>query len=218
MLHHQSSIYTSTIITIWKHAKVSPVFTSGDSSEPGNYHPILILPVLSKILEKAIHKQLIDYLENENLLCNQQYGFCHKRSTKMAATLFCDQICQQMDSGKLVGTIYLDLTKSLDTIGHNLLVDKLPKFGTCGKSLNWFVDYLFNRSHRVEINGCRSVVEPIASGIPQGSILGLLLSIMFYNDFPDQIQSCQVTMYADDTVIFYANKDPTVIENQVRVQ
>ena len=204
------SISTSTIPTIWKHAKVSLVFKSGDSSEPGNYRPISILPVLSNIIEKAIHKQLMDYLETENLLYNQQYGFCRKRSTTMAATLFCDRIRQQMDSGN-----YFDLTKAFETIGHNVLIDKLPKFGIRGKSLDWFVDYLFSRSQTVEINGCRSGVEPIVSGVPQGSILGPLLFIMFYNDFPDHFQSCEVIMYVDDTVIFCANKDPTAIEDQL---
>ena len=176
------SISTSTILTIWKHAKVSSVFKSGDSSEPGNYRPISILPVLSKILEKAIHKQLMDYLETANLLCNQQYGFCRKLSAKIAATLFCDQIRQQMDSSKLIGAIYLDLTKAFNTISHKVLIDKLPKFGIRVKSLDWFVDYLFNKSQTVEINGCRSGVKPIVSSVPQGSILGLLL---FYNDFPE---------------------------------
>ena len=157
----------------------------------------------------------MDYLKTEKLLCNQKYRFRRKRSTKMAATLFCDRIRQQMDSGKLIGAIYLDLTKAFDTIGHNVLIDKLPKFGIGGKSLDWFVDYLLNRSQTIESNGCRSGVEPIVWGVPQGSILGPFLFIMFYNDFPDHIQSCEVIIYADDTVIFCANKDPTVIENQL---
>ena len=96
-----------------------------------------------------------------------------------------------------------------------MLIDKLPKFGIRGKSLDWFVDYLFNRSQTVEINGCRSGAELIVSGVPLGSILAPLLFIMFYNDFPDNIQSCKVIMHADDTVIFRVNKDPTVIENQL---
>ena len=120
-----------------------------------------------------------------------------------------------MDTGKLIGAIYLGLIKAFDNIDHNVLIDKLPKFEIHGKSLDWFVYYLFNRFQTVEINGCRSVVEPIVSGIPQGSILGWLLFIMFYNDFSDHIQSCEVIMYADDTVIFHANKDLTVIENQL---
>ena len=110
------SISTSTIPTIWKHAKVSPIFKSGDSSEPGSYHPISILPVLSKILDKWIHPKLIDYLETEILLRNQQYGFRRKPSTKMAATVLRSN-SQQMDSGKPIGDIYLDLTKTFDTIG-----------------------------------------------------------------------------------------------------
>ena len=133
----------------------------------------------------------------------------------MAIISFGDLIREQMDSGKLIGAIYLAQTKAFDTIGHNVLIDKLPEIGICGKSLDWFVDYLFNRSQTVEINGCRSVVGPIVLGVPQGSILGPLLFIMFYNDFLDYIQSCEVIIYADDAVIFYANKDPTVIENQL---
>ena len=122
---------------------------------------------------------------------------------------------QQMDSGKLIGAIYLDLAKAFNTIDHNVLIDKLPKLGTRGKSLDWFVDYLFNISQTVEINGCRSGVEPIVSGVPQGSILRPLLLIMFYNDFADHIHSCEVIMYADGRVTFCAKKDPTVIENQL---
>ena len=88
--------------------------------------------------------------------------------------------CQQIDSGKLIGDIYLDLTKAFDTIVHSVLIDKLPKFGIRAKSLDWFVDYLFNRSQTVEINVCRSVVELIVSGVSQGSILGPLLFIMTF--------------------------------------
>ena len=157
----------------------------------------------------------MDYLETENLLCNQQYGFHCKWSTKMAAALFCDRLHQQLDSGKLIGAIYLDLTKAFNIIGHNVLIDKLPKCGIRGKSLNWFVDYLFNRSQTNEINGCRSGDEPIVSGVPQESILGPLLFLMFYNDFSDHIQSCEVIMYVDDTLIFCVNKDPTVIKNHL---
>ena len=119
------------------------------------------------------------------------------------------------DSGKLIGAIYLDLAKAFNTIDHNVLIDKLPKLGTRGKSLDWFVDYLFNISQTVEINGCRSGVEPIVSGVPQGSILRPLLLIMFYNDFADHIHNCEVIMYADGRVTFCAKKDPTVIENQL---
>ena len=88
-----------------------------------------------------------------------------------------------MDSGKFIGAIYIDLTKAFDTIGHNALIDKLPKFGICGKPLDWFVDYLFNRSQTVEINDCRSVVEHRVLGIPKGSILEPRLFKMFYITF-----------------------------------
>jgi len=154
----------------------------------------------------------MDFLESEKLLNNQQYGFRRKRSTKMAATLLSDRIRREVDSGKLVGAIYLDLTKAFDTIGHNVLINKLPTFGINGRELSWLTDYLFNRSQIVECSGHRSNKEHILTGVPQGSILGPLLFIMFYNDLTDHVHHADIIMYADDTVLTYADKDPTKIE------
>ena len=154
------SIKTSTVPTIWKVAKITPTFKSGNSSLPENYRPISVLPVLSKILEKAMHNELINYLEQENLLNDCQYGFRSKRSTKLASTLFCDNIRREMDGGKLVGAIYIDLSKAFDTIGHALLLKKLQSYGVHGNELTWFTDYLFNRSQLVDMNNVCSDYEP----------------------------------------------------------
>ncbi|XP_057308170.1 uncharacterized protein LOC130646052 [Hydractinia symbiolongicarpus] len=177
------SINTSTVPSAWKVAKVAPIFKSGDSSLLKNYRPISILPVLSKILEKAIHNELVNYLEKEKLLNDCQYGFRSKRSTKLASTLFCDSIRRKIDGGKLVGAVYIDLSKAFDTIGHSLLLNKLRTYGIKGKELAWFTDYFFNRSQLVDINNIRSSYEPIYCCVPQ-----------------------------DDTVIYVAHKDVTRIE------
>ena len=206
------SIKTSTVPSIWKIAKITPVFKSGDSSQPENYRPISVLPVLSKILEKAVHSNLISFLEDENLLNDCQYGFRSKRSTKLASTLFCDEIRREIDAGKMVGAVYIDLSKAFDTIGHAILFKKLEMYGVNRQELDWFVDYLFGRSQLVEINNTRSDKEPIYCGVPQGSILGPLLFIVFYNDFAESLAHSRLIMYTDDTVVYVAEKDVKNIE------
>ena len=104
------------------------MFKSGVNTLPENYHPISVLPVLSKLLEKAVHSKLMNFLEKGNLLSDSQYGFCNKRSAKMAVTLLCDNIRRKIDIGEMVGTIYIDLSISFDTIGHGILLQKLPAY------------------------------------------------------------------------------------------
>ena len=122
------SIQTSTVPTIWKVAKISQVFKSGVNTLPENYHPISVLPFHSKLLEKAVHSKLMNYLEKGNMLSDSQYWFRNKRSAKMAVTLLCDNIRRKIDIGEMVGTIYIDLSISFDTIGHGILLQKLPAY------------------------------------------------------------------------------------------
>ena len=117
----------------------------------------------------------------------------------------------EMNNGNTIGAVYLDLSKAFDTIGHGLLLNKLNTYRVSGKELNWFTDYLFNRTQIVEIENVRSDTEPVYCGVPQGSILGPLLFIVFFNDLVENL-NCHVIKYADDTVIYYANKDIDVIE------
>jgi len=108
------SLSSSTVPTFWKQAKVVPIHKSGDSDNPANYRPISILPVLSKILEKAVYSQLINYLENNQLLSEAQYGYRKRRSTELAAVYFIDDIRKQVDNGKLVGAVFMDLSRAFD--------------------------------------------------------------------------------------------------------
>ena len=206
------SLNTSTVPSMWKLAKLSPTFKSGNSEHVKNYQPISVLPVLSKILEKAVHQQLYNFLESNNLLYDCQFGFRKARSTKLATTLFCDKIQKEMDKGRLVGSIFLDLSKVFDTIGHGILLEKLICYGVCRPELAWFTDYLFNRSQLVEINNITSDKRSITSGVPQGSIIGPLMFIIFFNNLQDSISYCDIFQCAD-TVILFADKNITKIEN-----
>ena len=206
------SIKTSTVPSIWKSAKVTPIHKSGDTNSPENYRPISVLPTLSKIMEKAVHSQLSGYLESNQLLHECQFGFRKRKSTKLAATYFCDQIRKEMDGGKLTGCVYIDLSKAFDTIGHALLINKLKCYGVQGAELEWFTDYLFGRTQFIDLLNEQSGETTIECGVPQGSILGHLLFIVFFNDLADKIQTAKIVKYADDTVIFFSSKNLYDIE------
>ena len=212
------SLKMQTIPTLWKIAKITPLFKSGNPDLPENYRPISVLPVLSKVLERAVHCQLSTYLEENFLLSTSQYGFRKHRSTKLAATLLCDSLRQEMDDGKMIGVAYIDLSKAFDTIGHGLLLEKLASYGVKDQELSWFNDYLFNRTQIVEINCVKSNPESIYCGVPQGSILGPLLFVIFFNDFKDHMRNSQVLQYADDTVIWYSSSDAHEIENVLNAE
>ena len=206
------SLDTCTVPRIWKKAMIIPTFKSGSVSNPENYRPISVLPILSKVLEKVVHTQLMDYLESNKLISNFQFGYRSNRSTELATTLFLDNIRREVNNGKLVGAVFMDLSRAFDTISHSQLLAKLQAYGIRDNELAWFTDYMFERTQLVELNGSRSSEESVFTGVPQGSILGPLLFIVFFNDFVDCLKHSQVIKYADDTVIYFANKDITVIE------
>ena len=209
------SMQTGLVPSDWKIAKVIPVFKSGNKSELDNYRPISVLPILSKLLEKFVHKQLIDHLEKNCMLFNFQFGFRSKRSTELAVTLLTDYIRNEADKGSLTGAVFIDLSKAFDTVSHSSLLDKLPSFGIYGTELNWFTDYLFNRSQFVQNNGCTSDVTSVFCGVPQGSIIGPLLFIMHLNGAHTVLQNSKIITYADDTVVFVSGSSLDEIERKL---
>ena len=171
-----------------------------------------MLPILSKIMEKVVFTQLIEYLEINKLLTNCQFGYRSKRSTESAATLFVNDIRKEVDQGKLVGAVSMDLSKAFDTVGHAILIKKLKCYGVNGSELSLFGDYLFHRTQVVEIDQSYSDPHHLLSGVPQGSILGPLLFLIYFNDLPDCLTVAKVIMYADDTV-YYASDTIDRIES-----
>ena len=205
------SLQTGTFPADWKVAKVVPVHKSGSFSSFDNYRPISILPVLSKIIEKAVHRQVMGFLEVNKFLSKFQFGFRPKLSTKLAATLLFDEIRQHVDEGKVVGATFIDLSKAFDTISHSNLLQKLPQYGICDEELEWYTDYLFHRSMAVSYGGCLSNKQDIKTGVPQGSILGPLLFIIFFNDITNVIKSAQMVRYANDTFAKWLDEKSLII-------
>lgn len=182
-----------------KIAKITPIFKKGDPHLTDNYRPISLLPVISKVLEKVVFLQVYDYFINNNLLYDSQYGFRKFHSTEFAALEFTDKIVTNLDQGTLPVAIFLDLSKAFDTIDHSILIHKLQYYGFHGTSLSWFKSYLNNRKQYVQYSDVNSSHSQITTGVPQGSILGPLLFIIYMNDIVEVTKKFHFTIYADDT-------------------
>ena len=206
------TLNSSTVPADWKIAKVIPLHKKGDKSLESNYRPISVLPVCSKIMEKAVHHQLIKYLESEKLLSDQQYGYRKCRSTELASIHLTDDIRKSVDKGELVGALFVDLSKAFDTLSHDVLIRKLRTYGIRGIALQWFTSYLFDRKQFCVIDGVKSSSESIVHGVPQGSILGPVLFLLYFNDFGDCLKHSRMIQFADDTVLYCANKAVENIE------
>ena len=195
------SLQTSTFPDSWKRARLNPIYKSGDHTDPSNYRPIAILPVLSKICEKVVFAQVYEFLNDKLYSC--QSGFRPLHSTTTALLNVTDDWFNAIDKGNVVGLVMLDLKKAFDTVNHSILIEKLKMYNLDDKCIKWFESYLFNRTHCTSINGVTSKRANSQCGIPQGSILGPLLFIAYINDLPQHVSTnTTVSMYADDTAMY----------------
>ena len=192
---------TGTFPDKLKIAKVIPIFKKGDPSLFENYRPISLLPAISKVLEKIIALQLSSYFEKNKLLFDNKYGFRTKHSTEHAALELIYRITNKMDTNEIPLNIFFDLSKAFDTIDHSILLNKLKYYGLKGPTLNVFQSYLSNRNQYTEIEDTTSTILPIQVGVPQGSILGPILFIIYVNDLPQCSNKFDFIMYADDTTL-----------------
>lgn len=204
-----------------KIAKVYPKYKKGSTSEASNYRPISLIPTFSKVIEKLVLTRLFEHLNSNELLTHQQHGFLAGRSTITALIDLVEFLLDQQEEGNTSTAILLDYSKAFDCLDHNLLLEKLTTLGVEGTSRTWFASYLKDRSQMVEVissnNGKAESVtsskEQIARGVPQGSVLGPVLFILFTNDFPSFMQEySQTVMYADDTVLLLSKANPKELE------
>ena len=200
------STRTSIFPDLWKNANVITLFKSGEKTDPSNYRPISISPTINKLLEKAIHKQLYDHLHHNNLLTVKQFGFRTKYSTSTALLDFTDTILQNLDDGFLSGVIFLDLQKACDTVDHCILLGTMLEMGVSQRSCEWFKSYLDNRQQRTVFTSFTSDSAHVAVDVPQGSVLGPLMFLIYINDIQDCLQFTNVTLYADDTALYCSSE------------
>ena len=198
-----------------KLAKVSPVFKKGNKSDMNNYRPISVLSVFSKILERLVYKRVYSFLEKNNILYGSQFGFRKGLSTSMALLEFLNKIVDAFEKDSFVMGIFIDLSKAFDTINHEILLTKLYNYGLRGIAHKWFFSYLTNRKQCTRFNNSLSDFQYIRCGVPQGTLLGPLLFLLYVNDIYKSAPVFSFTLYADDTNILYSDKDLTKIHNVV---
>ena len=193
-----------------KIAKIIPVFKSGDKLKVSNYRPISILSPFSKLLEKIVYTRLTTFVQHNDLLADTQYGFRKNLSTELALIDLTNQISKSLDDHQTTIGIFLDLSKAFDTVNHEILLHKLEHYGIRGTPLKWFTSYLSNRYQYVSLNNTSSSFLPIICGVPQGSILGPLLFLLYVNDI-QSVTDLNLIMFADDTNIFATGHCPILL-------
>ena len=193
------SIETGIFPTDLKFAKVTPIFKANEKDNLNNYRPISVLPAVAKIFERITYNQLYAYLNGHKLLSNFQSGFRPLHSTATALLEATSNWLSNMDSGLLNSVTFLDFSKAFDTVNHGTLLEKMSFYGICDKSIQWFNSYLTDRQQKCYVNDVLSTAKHLECGVPQGSILGPLLFLIYINDLPNCIQYSTPRMYADDT-------------------
>ena len=210
------SLTKGTFPSQWKKARICPIFKEGDSTEPCNYRPISILPVSSKAIERAVFDQMYPFLDGKAMIYDNQSGFRPNYSTSSALLHITEEWLNAIDESKYIGIVMLDLKKKLfDTVNHSILLRKLCNYGLSLNVIEWFESDLEDRKHVTTINGVKSEEEKCTCGIPQGSILGPLLFILYINDLPNHVSNVTVSMYADDTALFYSSNDINEVVDKI---
>ena len=231
------SISQETFPKAWKNAKIIPLHKKNERTEPKNYCPVALLSILSKIMEKSVFQQVIKYMETNHLLHPSHHGFRKSHSTTTALLEMYDTWLEAFEDNKISAVVMLDLSAAFDVVDSSILLDKLELYGFRGNALSWLHSYLDGRQQQVYVDGVLSDPLEVEVGLPQGSILGPLLYIIFTNDLPEVVHNHEpqhsnnqdslgfynvhcdpcgsICCFADDSTFSHSDKDPEVLQANI---
>ena len=198
-----------------KLANVLPLYKNDDPFMFNNYRPVSLLCVSSKVFENVMCSRLIEHLENCKILMSNQFGFRKFHSSYMALMVLMNNLISSLERGETVGGVFLDFSKAFDTVDHVILLTNLEHYGVRGSALSWFQSYLTDRKQFVTYNGVASSTKHVSCGVPQGSILGPLLFLIYINDLCLVCKNTLPILFADDTNLFISHQDLAHIETML---
>ena len=193
----------------WKKSNLTAIHKKDSLTHPGNYRPISLLNYNGKLMERCVHKHMTNYFTENNVITPYQSGFVSGDSTVNQLLYLSNEFSKALDEGKEIRVIFCDISKAFDRVWHRGLIHKLRSAGISGSLLDWLSNYLENRQQRVCLQNCTSTWRSINAGVPQGSILGPLLFLIFINDIVNNIIGI-IQLYADDTILFDIVEDSLV--------
>ena len=198
-----TSLQTRSLPNEWKHANISAIFKKGKKTLPQNYRPVSLTCIICKIMESIIRDAIIKHMTENNLFSPYQFGFISGRSTVLQLLHVLKIWCEVLDEGGSLDAIYCDFMKAFDKVPHKRLVYKVEKYGIKGNMIGWINSFLSDRTQCVNVNGHISSSAPVTSGIPQGSVLGPILFVIYINDLPEVLNEGSIAfLFADDTKMF----------------
>ena len=214
---YNTSLKEGSVPSDWKLSKVTPVYKGkGDKCDKKNYRPIAVVCHIAKIFEKEVQSQLLLYLLNHDFINIDQHAFLPNHSTITCLHQVIDDWYEAFNEREMVGACFLDISKCFDSIDHELLLFKLSKYGILNNQLKWFTDYLSGRKQKVFCNGKTSSLKDMKIGIPQGSVLGPTLFLLFINDITTSLKSAVCSIFADDVLIYVSHKSLSYVTNKLQ--